>query len=123
MTVFIRVTTGAPIGAGVGRFETSIRRSKAIVSCHLMAASTTTCSLPGVSGVDDYGRLHQNELSRLPGVTRLETRLRAARRARPQVTGPHRQLEVNRLGAARYGIVSLKKISRAPTRLCVVRIA
>jgi DNA-binding Lrp family transcriptional regulator len=26
-----------------------------------------------VSGIDDYGRLHQNELSRLPGVTRLET--------------------------------------------------
>ena len=26
-----------------------------------------------VAGIDDYGRLHQNELSRLPGVTRLET--------------------------------------------------
>jgi hypothetical protein len=25
------------------------------------------------AGIDDYGRLHQNELSRLPGVTRLET--------------------------------------------------
>jgi hypothetical protein len=26
-----------------------------------------------VAGIDDYGRLHQNELSPLPGVTRLET--------------------------------------------------
>jgi DNA-binding Lrp family transcriptional regulator len=26
-----------------------------------------------VSGIDDYGRLHQNALSRLPGVTRLES--------------------------------------------------
>jgi len=26
-----------------------------------------------VGGIDDYGRLHQVELSRLPGVTRLET--------------------------------------------------
>jgi len=26
-----------------------------------------------VAGIDDYNRLHQNELSRLPGVTRLET--------------------------------------------------
>jgi DNA-binding Lrp family transcriptional regulator len=26
-----------------------------------------------VAGIDDYGHLHQNELSRLPGVTRLET--------------------------------------------------
>jgi DNA-binding Lrp family transcriptional regulator len=26
-----------------------------------------------VADIDDYGRLHRNELSRLPGVTRLET--------------------------------------------------
>ena len=26
-----------------------------------------------VAEIDDYGRLHQDELSRLPGVTRLET--------------------------------------------------
>jgi DNA-binding Lrp family transcriptional regulator len=26
-----------------------------------------------VSGIDDYSRLHQNELSRPPGLTRLET--------------------------------------------------
>jgi DNA-binding Lrp family transcriptional regulator len=26
-----------------------------------------------VTDIDGYGRLHQNELSRLPGVTRLET--------------------------------------------------
>jgi DNA-binding Lrp family transcriptional regulator len=26
-----------------------------------------------VAGIDDYGRLHQTELSRLPGVARLET--------------------------------------------------
>jgi len=26
-----------------------------------------------VSGIDDYGRLHQKELSRLPGVSRMET--------------------------------------------------
>ena len=26
-----------------------------------------------VAGIDDYGRLHQNKLSRLPGVTRIGT--------------------------------------------------
>jgi DNA-binding Lrp family transcriptional regulator len=26
-----------------------------------------------VADIDDYGHLHQNELSRLPGVVRLET--------------------------------------------------
>jgi DNA-binding Lrp family transcriptional regulator len=26
-----------------------------------------------VAGIDDYGRIHQSELSRLPGVTRLES--------------------------------------------------
>jgi DNA-binding Lrp family transcriptional regulator len=54
-------------------FETAIRRSKAIVSCHLMAGQYDYMLVARVSDVDDYGRLHQNELSRLPGVTRLET--------------------------------------------------
>jgi len=26
-----------------------------------------------LAGIDGYGRLHRNELSRLPGVTRMET--------------------------------------------------
>lgn len=73
MTVFIRVTLERQSAPVLAAFETAIRRSKAIVSCHLMAGQYDYMLVARVSDVDDYGRLHQNELSRLPGVTRLET--------------------------------------------------
>jgi Lrp/AsnC family transcriptional regulator, leucine-responsive regulatory protein len=73
MTVFIRVTLERQSAAVLGAFEAAIRRCKGIVSCHLMAGQYDYMVLVRVAGIDDYGRLHQNELSRLPGVTRLET--------------------------------------------------
>jgi len=54
-------------------FESAIRRSHNMVSCHLMAGQYDYMLVVRVADMDDYGRLHQNELSRLPGVTRLET--------------------------------------------------
>jgi DNA-binding Lrp family transcriptional regulator len=43
------------------------------VSCHLLAGQYDYILVARVAGIDDYNRLHQNELSRLPGVIRLET--------------------------------------------------
>jgi DNA-binding Lrp family transcriptional regulator len=73
MTVYIRVTLERQSADVLGAFETAIRRIKGIVSCHLMAGQYDYMLVARVAGIDDYGRLHQNELSRLPGVTRLET--------------------------------------------------
>ena len=73
MTVFIRVTLERQSAAVLGAFETAVRRCKGLVSCHLMAGQYDYMVVVRVAGIDDYGRLHQNELSRLPGVTRLET--------------------------------------------------
>jgi Lrp/AsnC family leucine-responsive transcriptional regulator len=73
MTVFIRVTLERQSAPVLAAFETAIRRSKAIVSCHLMAGQYDYMLVARLSDVDDYGRLHQNELSRLPGVIRIET--------------------------------------------------
>jgi DNA-binding Lrp family transcriptional regulator len=73
MTVFIRVTLERQSAPVLSAFETAVRRSRSIVSCHLMAGQYDYMLLVRVAGIDDYGRLHQNELSRLPGVTRLET--------------------------------------------------
>ena len=72
-TVYIRVTLERQSAAVLSAFEAAIRRTKGIVSCHLMAGQYDYMLVARVSGIDDYGRLHQNELSRLPGVTRLET--------------------------------------------------
>ncbi|HKF48098.1 MAG TPA: Lrp/AsnC family transcriptional regulator [Terracidiphilus sp.] len=73
MTVFVRVTLerqSAPVLAG---FEAAVRHTRGIVSCHLMAGQYDYMLVAHVADIDDYGRLHQNELSHLPGVTRLET--------------------------------------------------
>jgi DNA-binding Lrp family transcriptional regulator len=73
MTIYIRVTLERQSAPVLAAFETAVRRCKDIVSCHLMAGQYDYMVVARVSGIDDYGRLHQNELSRLPGVTRLET--------------------------------------------------
>jgi Lrp/AsnC family transcriptional regulator, leucine-responsive regulatory protein len=73
MTVYIRVTLERQSAAVLASFEGAVRRCHDIVSCHLMAGQYDYMLVARVAGIDDYGRLHQNELSRLPGVTRLET--------------------------------------------------
>ena len=73
MTVFIRVTLEKQSAAVLGAFEAAVRHCHDIVSCHLLAGQYDYILIARVAGMDDYGRLHQTELSRLPGVTRLET--------------------------------------------------
>jgi len=73
MTVFIRITLERQSAAVLSAFETAVRKTRGIISCHLMAGQYDYMLVARVADIDDYGRLHQNELSHLPGVTRLET--------------------------------------------------
>ena len=73
MTVYIRVTLERQSAPVLSAFETAVRHCREIVSCHLMAGQYDYMLVARVADIDDYGRLHQNELSRLPGVVRLET--------------------------------------------------
>jgi DNA-binding Lrp family transcriptional regulator len=73
MTVYIRVTLERQSADVLGAFETAVCHCKGIVHCHLMAGQYDYMLVARVADIDDYGRLHQNELSRLPGVVRLET--------------------------------------------------
>jgi DNA-binding Lrp family transcriptional regulator len=73
MTITIRVTLERQTAATLENFETAVRRCKGIVKCYLMAGQYDYLLIARVADIDDYGRLHHNELSRLPGVTRLET--------------------------------------------------
>ncbi len=73
MTVYIRVTLERQSAAVLNAFESAVRRCHDIVTCHLLAGPYDYILVAQVSGMDEYGRLHQTELSRLPGVTRLET--------------------------------------------------
>lgn len=73
MTVFVRITLERQSAQVLSNFEAAVRRLKSVVSCHLMAGQYDYMLVARVAGMEDYGRLHQQELSRLPGVTRLET--------------------------------------------------
>ncbi|MGD0521997.1 MAG: Lrp/AsnC family transcriptional regulator [Terracidiphilus sp.] len=73
MTVFIRVTLERQSAPVLAAFEDAVRKSKGISSCHLIAGQYDYMLVVRVADIDDYGRLHHNELSRLPGVIRLET--------------------------------------------------
>jgi DNA-binding Lrp family transcriptional regulator len=73
MTVFVRITLERQSAQVLANFEAAVRRLKGVVSCHLMAGQYDYMLVARVAGMEDYGRLHQQELSRLPGVTRLET--------------------------------------------------
>ena len=73
LTVYIRVTLERQSAPVLAAFEAGVRNCHDIVSCHLLAGQYDYILVAGVAGMDDYGRLHQNELSRLPGVRRLET--------------------------------------------------
>jgi DNA-binding Lrp family transcriptional regulator len=73
MTVYIRVTLERQSSPVLAAFDAAVRRCKGIVSCHLMAGQYDYMLMARVADMDDYGRLHHNELSRLPGVLRLET--------------------------------------------------
>jgi Lrp/AsnC family leucine-responsive transcriptional regulator len=73
MAVYIRVSLERQSAPVLAAFEAAIRKCKGIHSCHLMAGQYDYMLVVRVADIDGYGRLHQNELSRLPGVTRLET--------------------------------------------------
>jgi len=73
MTVFVRVTLERQSAPVLAAFESAVKHTRGIVSCHLMAGQYDYMLVARVADIDDYGRLHQNELSRLPGVVRLET--------------------------------------------------
>jgi DNA-binding Lrp family transcriptional regulator len=73
VTITIRVTLERQSAPVLEAFEEAVRHCKGIVSCYLMAGQYDYLLIARVADIDDYGRLHHNELSRLPGVTRLET--------------------------------------------------
>ena len=73
ITVYLRVTLERQSAAVLAAVEAAVRHCHDIVSCHMMAGQYDYMLVARVAGIDDYGHLHQNELSRLPGVVRLET--------------------------------------------------
>ena len=73
MTVYIRVTLERQSAPVLSAFEAAVRHCKEIVSCHLMAGSTTTCWWRGWRALTTMGGCTRTSFRACPGVTRLET--------------------------------------------------
>ncbi len=73
ITVFVRVTLERQSAAALHAFDSRIRRCNSVTSCHLMAGEYDYMLQVKVASITDYERLHQEELSRLPGVRRIES--------------------------------------------------
>jgi Lrp/AsnC family transcriptional regulator, leucine-responsive regulatory protein len=73
ITVFVRVTLERQSATALHAFDSRIRRCSSVTSCHLMAGEYDYMLLVKVASITDYERLHQEELSRLPGVRRIES--------------------------------------------------
>jgi Lrp/AsnC family transcriptional regulator, leucine-responsive regulatory protein len=73
MMVFIRVTLERQSAGLLKAFETAIPKCPGVISCHLMAGQYDYMLLVKVSDISDYERFHEKELSRLPGVARIES--------------------------------------------------
>lgn len=57
----------------LNRFETALRRYPEIQEWHLMTGEGDYLLMVRVSGIESYGRFHQEVLSRLPGVSRIRS--------------------------------------------------
>jgi Lrp/AsnC family transcriptional regulator, leucine-responsive regulatory protein len=73
ITVFVRVTLERQAANALQTFELAVRRCHSVASCHLMAGEYDYMLQVKVASMADYERLHQQELSRMPGVSRLES--------------------------------------------------
>lgn len=73
MHVFVRVTLERQTAAVLQAFEQKVRQCKFVCFCFLMAGEYDYMLLIRTGSMAEYERVHQKELSRLPGVRRIES--------------------------------------------------
>jgi DNA-binding Lrp family transcriptional regulator len=73
ITVFVRITLEKQTAAALHAFDARVRHCNGVAACHLMAGDYDYMLQVKVSSFADYERIHQEELSRLPGVRRIES--------------------------------------------------
>lgn len=72
-TVHIKLTLAGQSKAMLEEFEAAIARSPSVVRCDLMSGADDYLVTVLVRSLDHFAAVHRDELSRLPGVTRMES--------------------------------------------------
>lgn len=73
LSVFVTVTLASQAEAALSAFEKAVRAVPEVAECYLMTGESDYLLRLVVRDVDDLGRIHAQELTRLPGVTRVSS--------------------------------------------------
>jgi Lrp/AsnC family leucine-responsive transcriptional regulator len=73
MTVLVQISLQSQSEVLLAEFEKAVAEAPSVVSCHLMSGEDDYVLTVLARDLTDYERIHRQELSRLPGVTRLRS--------------------------------------------------
>lgn len=73
VTVIVQITLDRQTEEHLSRFETSVRRLPEVRECYLMTGMSDYLLRVEVRDAADYERVHKEQLSRLPGVQRIQS--------------------------------------------------
>jgi Lrp/AsnC family leucine-responsive transcriptional regulator len=92
-TVFVHVTLDRQTDEALAAFEAAVAASPDIVECHLMSGESDYLVKVAAADLPDFERIHRSDLSRLPGVARLQSSftLRTVKLAAVSGRGPGRE--------------------------------
>lgn len=72
-TVFVEITLAAQSEEVLTAFERAVARVPDILECHLMAGGFDYLLKVAARDSEDFGRIHRDHLTRLPGVVRMHS--------------------------------------------------
>ena len=73
VAIHLKITLQSQSNETLNAFENAIRASPSVTQCELMSGSDDYFVTVMVRSIDHFGEIHRQELSRLPGVARMES--------------------------------------------------
>ncbi|MDY7098911.1 MAG: Lrp/AsnC family transcriptional regulator [Pseudomonadota bacterium] len=73
VTAHLKITLEGQSSEILSAFEEAIKQSPSVTQCELMSGSEDYFVTVAVKSLDHYGVVHRDELSKLPGVARMES--------------------------------------------------
>ncbi|MBR0649408.1 Lrp/AsnC family transcriptional regulator [Roseomonas terrae] len=73
VTVIVQITLDRQTEEHLSRFETAVRRLPEVRECYLMTGMSDYLLRVEARDAADYERIHKEQLSRLPGVARIQS--------------------------------------------------
>ena len=72
-TVFVEISLSSQSDEVLDAFERAVARIPDVLECHLMAGVSDYILKLAVADTEDFARIHRRYLTRLPGVTRMQS--------------------------------------------------